>query len=413
MKKTLWLSFIALLLLPLACNEPVAVVDDDGENPYIPLVLSTKQMGYVATGNAFAYDFISRVDKYAASEAQDEWFISPLSLQIALGMLINGAQGETAGEICEMLGYGPDEVEEVNKWCRMMLSELPKLDKKTELGLADAIFYNKYVTLKPSYLNTVKSVYDAEIRALDFGDVEASLKAINGWCSEKTRGMVPEVLDNVDPRDLAYLINALYFKSEWQEQFPKSSTAGEPFVREDGKEVNVKMMKLTEKKLGYGESDAFQAINLPYGNGAFTMTVVLPKKGHTVSEVAALLAGQPALLTTTATVDLWLPRFEMKYHIELNAILEAMGMQLAFDSAMADFGAMCDQTCWVDFVQQDTAITVDEEGTEAAAVTVIGIKRATSVSTPNIVFHADHPFLFLITETSTRAVLFAGKYSGN
>lgn len=413
MKKTVWLFFIALLLMPLACNEPVAVIDDDGENPYIPLVLSTKQMGYVTSGNAFAYDFIARVDKFAAGEAQDEWFISPLSLQIALGMLINGAEGETAGEICKMLGYGADEVDEVNKWCRMMLSGLPTLDKKTELGLADAIFYNKLVTLKSSYLDTVKSVYDAEIRALDFGDVDASLKTINGWCSEKTRGMVPEVLDNVDPRDIAYLINALYFKSEWQEQFPKEATAEEPFVREDGKEVAVKMMKLAEKKSSYGETDVFQAVNLPYGNGAYTMTVILPKKGHTVSEVAALLAGQPTLLTTSATVDLWLPRFDMKYHIELNDILESMGMKLAFDSAYADFSAMCDQPCWVDFVQQDTAITVDEEGTEAAAVTVIGMKRATSASSPNIVFHADHPFLYLITETSTKAVLFAGKYSGN
>ena len=225
--------------------------------------------------------------------------------------------------------------------------------------------------------------------------------------------MIPHVLDEVSPTALAYLVNALYFKSEWKEKFPKGSTAGETFTDEAGNKGKVQMMKLAGKEFGYEETDLCQIVNLPYGNGNFAMTVFLPKSGHTISELTAEMAkGTSPKFFGRAEVDLWLPRFETKYHIQLKDILCSMGMPTAFNPGKADFLAMCDQSSYVDFVQQDAIVKVDEEGTEAAAVTVIGMELAAAGPTRKAVFHADHPFLYLITETSTGAVLFAGKYGG-
>ena len=410
---------LMLVLLPfavLACGELNAddSQKDDGPNEFQPISLTTKQSGFVASGNAFAFRFLDKVDAYAKGMGQDSWFVSPLSLQIALGMLLNGAQGKTADEICQMLGYDAGDTADVNEWSKLMLKELPKLDKKTELALADAIFYNKNISLKGPYRQTVSDAYEAMIEALDFSKTKASADVINNWCNEKTKGMIPHVLDEVSPSALAYLANALYFKSVWREPFPKEGTANETFTQENGKTGKVKMMKMDGKKFSYSENDSFQFVQLPYGNGAYAMTLFLPKSGHTVNEVVTLLAKDGRIpWGSRAEVDLWLPRFESSYHILLNDILQQLGMNTAFNGAMADFSAMCDIPSFVSFVQQDAAIKVDEKGTEAAAVTIIGMEATALPTTPQkVVFHADHPFLYLITELSTGSILFAGKYAG-
>ena len=415
MKKILMMMAAALLfLLPPACNRLDPDEPDDGNNPYTPISLSTKQAGFVQAGNQFAGRFIEKIDENALKNKEKVWFVSPLSLQIALGMLINGAQGETAAEICQMLGYKEGETAEINTWCKLMLDQLPKLDKKTDLTLANAIFYNKQQTLKGPYRDNVTSWYEATLEALDFTKTKEAAGTINKWCDKQTKGMIPKVIDDVSPTALAYLVNALYFKSEWREKFPKGSSENETFTNEDGSKGKVKMMKLDGKKFNYGENDLCQAVRLPYGNGNYAMTVLLPKSGHTVREITADFAKDPSLIFLgQAEVDLWLPRFETKYHIKLNDLLQDMGMKRSFVPFVADFSAMCDKASYVDFVQQDTAIKVDEEGTEAAAVTIIGMELAAAFPAPppqKVVFHADHPFLYLITETSTGAILFAGKY---
>ena len=407
-----------LTLLPfavLACGELNSddPQQDDGPNDWHPISLTTKQADYVASGNAFACKFLDKVDAYATEQKQDNWFVSPLSLQIALGMLLNGAQGETATEICQLLGFKANETADVNEWSKLMLTELPTLDKKTELSLADAIFYNQKISLKDAFKKTVGNSYAAELRALDFSKAKASADVINGWCNEKTKGMIPHVLDEVSSSALAYLVNALYFKSQWQAPFPKARTSSEKFTFQNGKTGKVSMMKLDGETFSYTENNVYQLIQLPYGNGAYCMSVLLPKSGHTVKEVTALLAKEGRIpWGGRAEVDLWLPRFESKYHICLNDILSDLGMKRAF-GPHADFSSMSNTPSYVDFVQQDAAIKVDEEGTEAAAVTVIGMEMTAMPSTPpKVVFHADHPFLYLITELSTGAILFAGKYAG-
>ena len=414
----LTLTFAVFAFTASACWEPEDPDPQpyDGENPFQPIELTTKQAGLVRTGNAFSLNLIHRVDSFQKSgnEKDKSWFISPLSLQFALGMLLNGAQEGTAAQICQTLGYSEGQTDEVNALCKLLLERLPEIDRQTELKIADAIFYNKNVSLLPSFEKAVQDNYSAGLQALDFTKTKASAGTINKWCSDQTKGMIPSVIDEVDPAALAYLVNAIYFKSQWADKFPKSATEKETFTYENGGKDKLPMMKLQEKRFSYNENDVCQMVCLPYGNGAFSMTVLLPKKGHTVSDVAAMLDKDGVPYGRETIVDLWLPRFETKYHILLNDILCDMGMPGAFNPMTANFLAMSKKPSHIDFVQQDAVIKVDEEGSEAAAVTVIGMKFTSAVpqEPKRAVFHADHPFLYLITEASTGSILFAGEFTG-
>ena len=378
-----------------------------------PIALSDEEKVYAEAGNDFAFRFLQQID---ACE-KGNWFVSPVSLQYLLGLVLDGAEGVTADEICRTLGYPAGQSEAVDAYCRKMLTELPRLDKKTKLTLANAIFFNNKMEIKVPYKKRVEKFYDAEVLSLDFYQKQASLRTINGWCNRQTNGLIPAVLDDVSPDMFAYLLNALYFKGTWMYPFNKRSTQDRTFTLESGEQKEIPMM-MKERKYGYGENDVFQRVILPYGNGSYSMIVLLPKKGHTVADVIADVNGENwkeiySRWNYSTLVNVWLPPFESKYHIKLNDILCAMGMPRSF-CPKAEFKPMSDDALWLSFVQQDAVIKVDEEGTEAAAVTSAGMVGATAIAEPPriIMFHCDHPFLYLITENSTGTVLFAGKFTG-
>lgn len=385
--------------------------DNDKNNPYKPLELTTKSAEFVQKGNDFSVEFIDRIDAVAKSD----YIISPLSMQFLLGMVLDGAQQQTADEICTVLGYGQGEKEAVDQYCLSMLEQLPNMDKKTKLTIANALFADKDMPVLDAYKEKAVKFYKAEIANLDFSNGASSLKTINDWCSKNTNGMIPKVLDNVTTDIPLYLFNAMYFKGEWKEKFKTSDTADETFTNEGGAQAKVKMMKHT-KNHEYTENEVFQAVSLAYGNSAFSMVVLLPKTGHKVADAIASLkeTGWDELRHQMYThdVDLWLPKFETKYGIRLNDILISMGMPLAFDDQRANFSALSDFPLYLKYVQQDAIIKVDEEGTEAAVVSHAGFGKMDAGPSPAVTFHADHPFLYLITEKSTGAILFAGKYSG-
>ena len=376
--------------------------------------LDETQRTYVEAGNDFAFRFLKQID---AGEPGN-WFVSPVSLQYLLGLVLDGAEGATADEICQTLGYPAGQSEAVDAYCRKMLSELPNLDKKTKLTLANAIFFNDKMTIKVPYKKRVEKFYDAEVESLDFYQKQGTLRTINGWCNRQTNGLIPAVLDDVSPDMFAYLLNALYFKGTWMYPFNKRYTQDRTFTLESGQKKEIPMM-IKERKYGYGENDVFQRVVLPYGNGSYSMIVLLPKKGHTVADVIASVNGENwkdihSRWGYGTLINVWLPPFESKYHIQLNDILCDMGMPRSFGPA-AQFKPMSDDALWLSFVQQDAVIKVDEEGTEAAAITSAGMLGATAIPEPPRVidFHCDHPFLYLITENSTGTILFAGKFSGN
>lgn len=377
------------------------------------LDLTPEQQQMAATGNEFSFRFLQEIDR----NEDGDWFVSPASLQFLLSVVLNGAQYATADEIAHTLGFEASQLDALNVYSRKMLETLPKLDPATKLVIGNAVFVNQLYPLNKKYKSQVEKYYHAEVRNLDFNDAEGSAGTINGWCNKQTNGLIPKILDKVEPTMFAYLLNALYFKGSWMYKFSKDLTEERPFYLESGEETRVRMME-KERKYAYGENELFQRICLPYGNGAYAMYVLLPKKGHTVAEVVASLDGASwnelrRHMYDGTKVNLWLPRFETKYHIKLNDILSDMGMPGSFKPG-ANFNTMSVNAGFLDFVQQDAIIKVDEEGSEAAAVTSAGMALATAVPDPPKVinFHCDHPFLYLITERSTGSVLFAGKYTG-
>ena len=374
--------------------------------------LTTEQKAMAAVGNEFSFRFIQQVD---AVEGKD-WFVSPSSLQFLLSVILNGAQDKTADEIAQTLGFKASDLAALNELNHVLLKRFPKLDPATKLVIGNAVFVNQPYPLEKQYKKLVEKYYDAEVCNLDFKQKEASRNTINGWCSKQTNGMIPGVLNEVDPEMFAYLLNAIYFKGSWTWKFDKNESQERTFHLESGAEKQVWMME-KERKYDYGENELCQQIRLPYGSGAYSMYVLLPKKGHTVAEVIASLDGaawnEMRNRIWDRKVNLWLPRFETKYHIKLNDILIQMGMPGSFAPG-ANFKAMSLNADFLDFVQQDAIIKVDEDGSEAAAVTSAGMALATAVPDPPKVidFHADHPFLYLITEAGTGSILFAGKFTG-
>ena len=394
--------------VPAGEEEAEAIIEDSG-NALKPLELSTKSAEYVNDGFGFTFNFIDQIN----TSAEGDYIVSPLSMQFLLGMILNGAQGETAAEICKVLGYGADGVDDVNEYVSSMLEQLPAMDKQTTLSIANGIFVNAPYPLKDNYKKTVGKYYDAEVTNLNFQDKENSLNTINSWCAEHTNDLIPKIIDEVKPDILAYHLNALYFKSQWRYPFDKKATEPEIFTDESGAKKEVSMMK-QKVYTPYAESDIFSAVLLPYGNWAFSMLVLLPKSGHTVSDITAALskADWQTVLHSfdMCDVDLWLPKFETNNEIKLNDILSEMGMSLAFKPMQANLSAMSDFASHLDFVKQVGGIKVEESGIEAAAVSGSGTGLT---SLPDKVeLRADHPFLYLITEHTTGAVLFAGRYSG-
>ena len=386
--------------------------DSEKNNPYKPLDLTTKSAEFVKIGNDFSIEFIDRIN----ASASKDYIVSPLSMQFLLGMVLDGANGETSDEICRALGYGQGEKEAVDQYCLSMLEQLPKMDKKTTLRIANAMFVDKSISILDAYKLNVKKYYWADVCNLDFSDAANTLKTINDWCSKSTNGMIPRVLDNVSTDIPLYLFDAMYFKGQWKEKFKKGDTQEENFTNESGSVSKVPMMKQT-KSHGYMENDVFQAVSLAYGNGAFSMVALLPKSGYKVADVIDALkdSGWEEIcnsLYRTHEVNLWLPKFETTFGTKLNDILSAMGMPLAFDRQKADFSALSSSPLYLDYVRQDAIIKVDEEGTEAAVVSHAAFGKMDAAPAPAVVFHADHPFLYLISEKSTGAILFAGRYSG-
>lgn len=395
----------AMAIVCLSCEK--IGVDAPVDNPYKALDLTTKSADFADKGNTFAFEFLDRIN----SAEKGDFFVSPLSMQFLLGMILDGAQGQTADEICKVLGYGAGETSAVNEYCLSMLEQLPSLDRKTKLSIANALFVNKKYPLLDDYKKTVGKYYQAEVSNLDFGNT-ATLRTINNWCSKKTDGLIPKVLDNVSSTMLAYILNAMYFKSEWTEKFKKSDTSDEPFFN-GSERVTVKMMKQRNNYLCH-ETDVYSVVRMPYGNGAYSMYAFLPYDGYTITDVIAALKDNEwdkmRGEMVSCNVDLWLPRFETRYHVVLNDILSAMGMPSSFNNN-ADFQKMSNNAFRLSFIKQDAVIKVDEEGSEAAVVSMAGMDTA-FLPGQHVVFHADHPFLYLIAESSTGTILFAGKYSG-
>ena len=394
-------TLLALAALTLAV---AAKAQDYNEPKWIEL---TQEEQALVKGST---DFSLRLFKETRGDINQ--VISPLSITYALGMLNNGAAGVTREEICQTLGFGDTGADGINAFCRKMLTELPALDEQTKVMLSNAIFLNQPRYFLPDFLDIAHSCYEAETQTRDFADGK-TMDVINQWASDHTMGMIEEVLneDTFNPLAVSYLLNAVYFKGVWTLKFDKDETKDEMF---NGKET-VPMMHM-KNGLPYTENDNYQALALPYGNESYRMTVLLPREGKSIDNVLASLDADTWLYRLQwmgiTEVDVKLPRMDITTNQDLVETMKALGMPSVFDPLTADIPNYINVPQYICDMFQVARIKMDEEGTEAAAVTVEMSTGGMPHEPEYHEFHADRPFLYVINERSTGTILFIGQYMG-
>ena len=401
---------IFIFLLAFSCDSNLT--GPDGPKGELPRALTQNEKNLITADRAFSYEIFRNT--VAFDDEEENVFISPLSISMALAMTLNGAEGETFGQMRETLKLQGMNLEQINDAFKSLIDLLVNVDPEVTFKIANSIWYEEDFSVKPDFLERVQSHYKASIHELDFLD-PASVNTINQWVKENTEGLIEKIIDEIGDEMVMYLINALYFKGDWLRQFDKKDTRPSDFYLENGQTVTVDMMYQQDRFATYF-SDEVEMIELPYGDSLFTMTVLLPADRSmpidrfVEEKITAhnLDNWRSNLHVSSRDVMIHLPKFELEYEIEYNDILKAMGMVMPFDEWNADFSGIADvspQNLYISEVKHKTFVRVDEEGTEAAAVTSVGV-GVTSMPPAVIV---DRPFVFIIYERESGTNLFMGK----
>jgi serpin B len=388
-----------LALVSVQCGQ-LKNVDPTPSSISVPESFST-------TTREFSFDFLQAIHK--EEDPTKNFFVSPLSLHIALGMLLNGADGQTKEEIKTVLGFTNEDLAQINLIYKELIQKLPSLDPKVTNTTANSVWHDKDFTVTASFLETLKSSFNAGVFAEDFSN-QATVDKINKWASDNTNAKIKKVIAEISPSQVMFLMNALYFKGDWKYPFDSKRTYDATFQGLT-KQKEVSMMS-QRQAVPYFQSSDYQAFELPYGSGNYVMTVVLPSTETDISTVIKKFNQteweklQNSL--TPSTIEIGLPKWNMEYSIKLNTILNQLGMPTAF-SNQADLSKIAPPAgrLKVGFVKQDTFLAVDEKGTEAAAVTTIGIELTSVPNYPTVI--CDRPFFFFIHEKSSKTIQFMGK----
>ena len=427
--------FRLLPILLLACGMTACSNNDDVMEQQIPVgqpvvevpgnnvvsdsvfQLNAAQQARVTPLNDFSVKLFRQL-----SSGQGSTVVSPLSVAFVLGMINDGAQGETQQEILSALGFQGDDAQTVNELMKKFIDGAPKADGKVTVAMANNVTLSNDYLLNPNYAQTMKDYYDAAVYSLDFSKPEA-LQTINGWCSAKTHALIPAILDKVNPEAVAYLLNAIYFKAEWTDKFSKDDTYGETFITNAGTPdfSTIEMMHKTAKAL-YCESEGMKALNLPFGGGRYSMTFLLPESVGGLDALKSQLSGKTVqeLKFTEQEVEMALPVFATEADTDLIPLLKELGVSKMFSldaelKGIAQYQNGKDMPLYVSVMKQKTRLGVDEEGCEGTAVT-----KAELMETSNIpddqpqpkTFLATHPFVYAVTEQATGAVVFMGQFCG-
>lgn len=392
---------VPVTLTALACSDPSGPAETITS---LPRPLTVAEQKVIGGSNAFAFDLLREINK---AQRDSNVFVSPLSASMALGMTANGAAGTTYEAMHNALRLGDASREDVNEGYKSLIALLRGLDKSTDFRIANSIWYEKTFPFNDTFLAESKSFFDAEVKALDFTD-PSSLTTINSWVNTSTNEKIPTILDAIDPSEVMFLINAIYFKGTWQKQFDKSETAQASFFALDGSKADVPLMHQSVP-LRVAHTATYTAIDLLYGNSAYAMTVVLPNQNVSVNTLAESLTGDNwkslEQSFTEQQSEFFFPRFQLTWKRLLNNDLRALGMGIAFDAA--DFTPMSPRgrDLIITKVIQKTFVDVNEEGTEAAAATSVGI----GLTSAPAAIRVDRPFLFVIRERFSGTIMFMGK----
>ncbi|SFQ59473.1 serpin family protein [Hymenobacter arizonensis] len=412
---SVFLSLATSTLLLLGCQKQSAepatdepTIDEPTTNAPNLRPLTAAERSTVGSANDFAFRAFAALR--SRTIAAENLCISPLSVSAALTMAYNGADGSTKAAMKETLGFTPQTDAEVNGSYKSLFELLTGIDKKVTFTTANSIWHGKQYQLATPFVQQNHTSFGATVQAVDFA-LPTAKDAINSWVSGKTQGKISDIIQQTSADDVMYLVNALYFKGSWTYRIDPQLTRPAPFTLEDGQSKTVNMMRLTKGKyLRYADAQQ-QVIDLPYGNRQYSMTLVVPRGQTTLASVASRLTG--AQLSTwlagadTTSLELRLPKFRLEYEKQLNDALTSMGMGVAFTN-QANFSRMLAGNATnlkISAVKHKTYLDVNEEGTEAAAVTSVGV-ITTSVPQP---VEVNRPFLFLLREKSSNAILFIGQ----
>lgn len=400
----LLLSLLAAILVLQCSNNPTAT------NNGAERGLTAAEKHLVQSDNKFGLELFKQI---ITEEKEENVFISPLSVSMALGMTYNGADGETQKAMQRTLELQGLSLKEVNESYKSLIELLSQLDPKVQFQIANSIWYRQGLAFEKEFIELNKTYFDALVTGLNFDNSDAAA-TINGWVDENTNGKIKQIVKPpINPDMVMFLINAIYFKGLWTYQFDKEKTTDEKFFLPDGSRKPCKMM-IQEGEFDYFENSDFQAISLPYGDGDFSMIVLLPRMERNVDSLIAQLNEDNwekwigSFSEKEGTIQL--PRFTLEYELKLNDALKALGMAIAFDPFQADFTKLYQgpQNAYISEVKHKSFVEVNEEGTEAAAVTSVGIS-VSSVDPEIFWMRVDRPFVFAIRENRSQTILFIGK----
>ena len=400
--------FCSVLLLFLGCDEMRL---DMFEKKDAELEIGSIETNVVTANTQFGFNLFNEIHK---TEQDTNIFISPLSISIALAMTLNGAAGETEQAMTNTLKLQGLDSESINTNYAELRQILLTSDPKVTLTIANSLWARQGVQFKQDFLQRNTQFFEAEISTLDFNHPSAA-SAINQWVDDNTKGKIEKIVDEIDPAKVLFLINAIYFKGTWQREFDPLRTRDGPFFLSNGDEKQVPMMR-QERWYPYYQGEDFQAIRLAYGDGQMGMYIFLPDRESDLN-----------IFLQNLNADSWenwmsqfheqeaflvMPKFKLQYEKMLNDPLKVLGMDIAFNPALADFSRMAPleslgKNLYIGEVIHKTFVEVNEEGTEAAAVTSVGVK-ATSAGPLPIPFIVDRPFFFAIHDNKTKTILFMG-----
>lgn len=412
-----FIAFILLLTLVGMAVSGCSLLGPEGPGGRVEAPDAGVTAVVAGSNNALAFDLLHRLAVPPGAAAPANTILAPLSVSALLALLLEGARGETAEAIAGVLHLPgvPDDTAGYGS----LLRYITHSSADVELKVANAVWPTVGYPLEPSFIETLRTAYEAEVSELDLGSAEGA-RTIDDWVKEHTNGRIEKMSDALrlpDPAAVAVLMNAVYFKGSWTSQFDPDQTQPGPFVRPDGTEISVPMMsQRAEFGLAYvaggdvgGDAPGFTMVRLPYGEeGRFAMEVFLPDVGYGLAEFVTALTPEVRESATAALEEqeifLVLPKFELEYEVgaQLDATLQDLGMGIAY-SPESDFTGMSPNDPWLSRVAHKTYIRVDEEGSEAAGVT-----GGVMVESMPAELRVDRPFVFTITDTETGIILFMG-----
>lgn len=404
------LSVLVLAIGFSGCSQLTDKTGDEGSKGMLSRELTTQEKQIVEADKSFSYEIFRQT---VESDDAKNIFISPLSVSMALGMTLNGAEGETEQAMKEALHLQDMDMPDINESYASLIKLLMEADPKVDMKLANSIWIREGFPVEEEFKETCREFFEARIESLDFSDPSAP-DIINQWVSDNTEQLIEGIIEGSIPGDVVmYLINAIYFKGDWQYQFDPEETHPRPFTLEDGSTTETDMMS-QKGDFTARVSDEVHLLDLPYGDSLFTMTLMMPADDETPVEefiqndLTAENMDRWLSEMTVAETNIKLPKFELEYDITMNEVLHNMGMANAFSPSEADFSAINpDKQLFIDEVKHKSFVTVDEEGTEAAAVTSVSV-GVTSAGPQIRTLQFDRPFVFTIRERTSGTILFMG-----